>query len=118
MLVKFSFDQYQAEKDPWLTAAINYEKKADSGQKAIPTELVKSLIGSYKLEGHKLNIVEEDGKVFLTMNRKIKSFFELNTELYFHSEEKLATDITDVYLNYDSSNKPVLIEWKGISLTF
>lgn len=56
------------------------------------------------------------------MNRKMKSFFEFKTELYFYSEGKLATDIKDVFINYKTiKNRDIEITdliWKGKTLSF
>ena len=54
------------------------------------------------------------------MNRKMKSFFEIYTELYYQSEGILSTDIDGVALAYtkNSSNKIKLesLKWKGLNL--
>jgi len=54
------------------------------------------------------------------MNRKMKSFFEIQTELYFQSDGLLSTDIDGVNIVYkqNSSNEIELeiLKWKDLSL--
>jgi len=113
--IVYNFKQHTERQDPWIDAALNFKSKIDTN-KYIDKELSNKLIGSYKIEGRKVSIKREKGKLFMSMNRKMKSFFEIKTELYFYSEGKLATDIKDVFVNYSKNlnNKvDVTINWKG-----
>ena len=97
-----------------LDAALEYEEP-------ISAELVEQLNGVFKVKERKLNLEGDNGKLYLKMSRKMKSFFEIQTQLYFHSDGVLSTDIEGVFIHYgtDSSGKvlPKTLEWKEYSLT-
>jgi len=118
--IVYGFQQHSEKKDPWIDAALNYKNEFDSN-KPIDKELLNKLIGSYKIEGRKASIKSENGKLFMSMKRKMKSFFEFKTELYFYSEGKLSTDIKEAFLNYKTTeNEDVEISdltWKGKTLS-
>ena len=54
------------------------------------------------------------------MNRKMKNFFEIHTEIYYQSDGVLSTDIDDVILIYSagSSDKIRLetLKWNRLNL--
>lgn len=116
--VEYNYSDKAKEQDPWLDVVYSY--KAKEPYQSIPSELKNQLIGTYKIEGRKVSIENINGRLFLTMNRKMKSFFEIHTELYFQSEGILSTDIDGVTLafNKNSSNKIKLesLKWKGFNL--
>ena len=116
--VVYNYADRLKHKDPWLFLVDNYTITKE--QNAISKELKNKLIGTYKIEGRKVNIIENDGRLFLTMKRRMKSFFELSTELYFLSDGTISTDIKDVFLKYkmDESNqlKLTALKWKDANL--
>jgi hypothetical protein len=116
--VEYNYSNKAKEQDPWLDAVYAYEVKEP--YQSIPSDLKNQLIGTYKIEGRKVRIENTNGRLFLTMNSKMKSFFEIYTELYYQSEGILSTDIGGVTLtfNKNSSNKIKLesLKWKGSNL--
>ncbi|CAM1347381.1 S41 family peptidase [Tenacibaculum crassostreae] len=116
--VNYSFTDKEANSDPWIkvTEANSTEVK----NKPIPKELEKQLEGKYKVEGRKLRIKEIDGKLYLKMSRRIRSFFEICTELYYQSEGVLSTDIENVFLKYSKSSsgkiKIETVKWNNLNL--
>jgi hypothetical protein len=116
--VAYNYSNKVKEQDPWLDVVNNY--KVNEASQSVPSELINQLIGTYKIEGRKISIENTNGKLFLIMNRKMKSFFEIHTELYYQSEGVLSTDIDGVMLTYatNSSNKTKLesLNWKGLNL--
>lgn len=116
--VVYNYSDKQNERDPWLELVYNYQNEKTLNP--VPEHIKNNLVGTYKVENRKITIKNIDGKLFLTMNRKMKSFFEIHTELYYESEGELATDIDGVsilYRNSSSSNLELqAINWKGINL--
>ncbi|MEQ8926341.1 MAG: hypothetical protein RLO81_11040 [Fulvivirga sp.] len=113
---------YTSEKhlnkiDPWLVAISTF--KAEENYSKIPSELLKQLPGKYKVGENNITIEENNGRLFLYMNRKMMSFFEIHSELYFKEDGELTTDIDGVVLRYNTANqKPKQLSWKGKTLTF
>lgn len=105
-------------RDPWLEKVKNY--KVEDSKQQIPNTLKDKLIGTYKIEGRKVTIKEKDDRLFLTMRRRMKSFFEIHTELYFQSEGILSTDIDGVILRYTINDSKELklksLQWKQLAL--
>lgn len=119
-LVYYKNSDHLENKDPWLDVVMNYKS---TGQKpSIPIELKDKLKGTYKIDGRKMTIKEDNGKLFISMNRKMKSFFEIHSELYVLEENTLSTDINDVFVKYkiDASGqlKLTLLKWKAFNLKF
>ncbi|MCF2875246.1 MULTISPECIES: hypothetical protein [unclassified Tenacibaculum] len=116
--VNYSFTDKKANIDPWIKATEAYSIEAK--KKPIPKELRKQLEGKYKVEKRKLRIRETDGKLYLKMSRRIRSFFEISTELYYQSEGILSTDIENVFLKYSKNSsgkiKIETIKWNNLNL--
>lgn len=113
-LIKFSFSEYEAGKDPWVAAVHNYENTTE--RSSVPRGLQSKLEGNYTINGRKVSIKTKNGRLFLSMNRKMKSFFEIHTELYLEAEGLCSSDIEGVYLKYDPVDLNVLsLEWDGFS---
>ncbi len=100
--IVFNYSDKVQGIDPWLNVVGNY--KVRESQKSVPNDLKNKLLGTYKISGRKVTIAHKNGRLFLMMNRKMKSFFEIYTELYFKSEGVLSTDIEGVTLNYTTTN--------------
>lgn len=116
--VVYSYSDSKAENDPWISKALSYEAK-ELGEDVSET-LAEALIGTYKVEGRKIAIERKNGKLFMTMNRKMKSFFEISTQLYHQSHGVISTDIDGVFLKYkeDGSGIATLqhLQWKELKL--
>jgi len=116
--VVYNYSDKVQGTDPWLNAVNNY--KVQESQNPIPNDLKNKLVGTYKVEGRKVAIENKNGRLFLTMSRKMKSFFEIHTELHFQSDGVLTTDIEGVNLTYamNASNeiKLKLLQWKGLDI--
>ncbi|WP_372801571.1 hypothetical protein [Lutibacter sp.] len=115
--VNYQYSDYKENIDTWLTAVENC--KLNSDQQQIPKEIAKQLEGTYKINGRKIAINTQGEQLFLTMNRKMKSFFEIKTELYFQSEGIISTDIKNVYLKYINNNGKINLNslvWKKLEL--
>jgi len=116
--VSYSYEQHQKKEDPWLDAVSNYQIQAY--KKQLPIQIKNIIKGTYKVSKRKISIEEKNGKLYVSMNRKMKSFFEFNSELYFTSEGFLSTDIKDVHLEYNTSEngelKSLVMNWKGTIL--
>lgn len=117
--INYSFTQHKKNEDPWILAVSKY--KIVSKNKSIPGNIIEALIGSYKSKKRKIYIKRQNDKLFISMNRKMKSFFEFNAEIYFNQEGLLTTDIKDVTLNYKISKEgkldTLLLNWKGNKIT-
>lgn len=115
----YVFSYYQdiaAGKDPWLEAALAYEPEPAT-QHSLENTSAGEIAGKYIVNGYTLEIEERRGRLFLAMNRKLKSFFEIHTELYPVEEGVYATDIVDVYLKLDVENSEALqLIWKGTTI--
>ncbi|WP_412985978.1 hypothetical protein [Pontimicrobium sp. IMCC45349] len=118
ILVKYYYSDKASNQDSWLDAVRSYKVKIS--RVSIPDDLQEGLIGTYKIEGRKVTIEDRNGRLFLTMNRKMKSFFEIHTELYFQSDGVLATDIDGVEIKYNKNSSGVLklqyIQWQHLNL--
>lgn len=116
--IAYSFSDYKSKIDPWMDAVVAY--KSSNSKLIFPENLTKSLEGSYTINGRKVKISSVGGALMLTMKRKKKSFFELNTMLYMDKPGILSTDITDVFVNYSTNSENqisiVNIDWKGLKL--
>ncbi|PWL37373.1 hypothetical protein DKG77_16525 [Flagellimonas aquimarina] len=116
--VAYSYEDKANNRDPWINVVMNYNQQ--SLPKPISGALFEQLRGTYKVNGRRINLEYNNGKLSLTMSRKMKSFFEIQTELYFHSEGVLSTDIDDVFLHYSTNPSngafPNTLKWKGLSL--
>lgn len=117
--VVFNYSDKVKKNDPWLDTIRNFEEQEPKNK--VPNDLIHKLVGTYKVEGRKVNFESKNGRLFLTLNRKMKTFFEIQTELYFQSEGLLTTDIDGVELNYirKSSDKIALesLKWKDLKLS-
>lgn len=117
--VTYSYQDKAKNNDPWITASMDYHQQYRP--EPISAELVEQLMGTYKVNDRKINLEADNGKLYLRMSRKMKSFFEIQTQLYFRSQGVLSTDMDDVVLYYgtDSSGKafPKTLEWNNNSLT-
>jgi hypothetical protein len=118
ILVEYYYSNKASNQDSWLDAVRSYKVK--TSRVSIPDDLKEGLIGTYKIEGRKVTIEDKNGRLFLTMNRKMKSFFEIHTELYFQSDGMLATDIDGVEIKYNKNSSGVLklqyIQWLHLNL--
>ncbi|MBV1924635.1 MAG: hypothetical protein KUG68_11480 [Flavobacteriaceae bacterium] len=118
ILVSYSHKQHQMKEDPWLDAVSNYQ--IQTSKKLIPNQIKNALIDTYKVSKRKVSIEEKQDKIYISMNRKMKSFFEFNSEIYYTSEGFLSTDIKDVYLEYNTSENgeltSLVMNWKGTIL--
>lgn len=116
--VIYTYRQHQTKQDPWIDAVVAFT--VNSYSNTFPKELLESLVGTYKINDRKITVEEEKGKLFLSMKRPIKSFFEIRTELHYKSEGILFTDISDVTVNYKPIKKGDIeitsINWKGVLL--
>lgn len=117
VLVTYNFNQHSKRNDPWIDAALNFKNELNP-KKTIENETINKLLGTYKIDGKKVSIKKENGKLFLSMNRKMKSFFEIKTELYFRKEGLLTTDIKNVFLKYNKDFKPTTLNWKEAQIPF
>ncbi len=117
--IEYKYTDYMKGNDPWLSS-IESLKQAEAPGKEIPKEIAKSLFGRHTISKRTLEVVDENGRIFLKMNRKIKSFFELKIELFFLKVGVLSTDISGVQLFYqtNSNGKSIIkkIEWFGEKL--
>jgi hypothetical protein len=92
-----------------LNAALEYEDP-------ISAEWVEQLNGTFNVKERKLNLEGDNGKLSLKMSGKMKSFFEIQAQLNFHSKGALSTDVEGVFLHYGTDSLMTL-EWKKYSLT-
>jgi len=116
--VSYNFSDHIDQVDPWIEVVKTYV--TDNRAAEMPKELLQQLSGKYKVKDYTLLVEKKDEKLVLSMNRKIKSFFEIHTELYFRVEGVLSTDIDQVELIYSSDeNENIIVDslnWKGITL--
>lgn len=116
--VYYKYSDKLENKDPWLDLVMDY--KTTNSKPAIPNEIKDKLIGTYKVDGRKVTINNDKGRLFLTMNRRMKSFFEIHSELYFLEENRLSSDIKDVFVKYEIDDsgqlKLMSLQWKGFDL--
>lgn len=113
MDISYNHTDKQANVDPWLNAVLQFSK--EETPKSLTENQIASLSGSYKINGRKVNLETKNGRLFLTMGRKMKSFFEIHTEVYFDSENTLRTDIEGVELSLSTDGngnmKPTQLTW-------
>ncbi|NRA51564.1 MAG: hypothetical protein HRU12_20760 [Phaeodactylibacter sp.] len=116
--VAYSYSAYKAGTDPWLDLVNREDAVLSTGPPS--SALMASLSGKHKIDGRTLEIYEEDGRLFMKVDRKIKSFFELKTELFSSKEGLLDTGIEGVTVSYatgNSSKTSILsIDWYGETL--
>lgn len=119
LVIDYSIEDYISNRDPWLEAVEGYKLTIEN-QKEIPKEVLSQITGDYIVVNRKLEINKMGTEVYMSMDRKMKSFFEIHTQLYNYSEGVLSTDISDVFINYtsDIAGKLYLtsIDWKGEKL--
>lgn len=113
--VSFTFNDYKNGGDPWLKAAMDY--KVETRKEALNGQLLESLADTYTINGRKVSIKQEEGRLWIQMNRKIKSFFEFNAELFPEEEGVLGTSISNVKIYYKTHENgdisPSKLEWKS-----
>ena len=118
-LVEYSALDYKSHKDPWMEAIENYEFDFDNKEQ-IPEAILSDVSGDYTVQNHKIKIKKFGNEIYLSMDRKMKSFFEIHTQLYWQSEGLFSTDISKVFINYSTDVKGKLyltsIDWKGVKL--
>ncbi|WP_417785350.1 hypothetical protein [Tenacibaculum sp.] len=103
--------------DPWLTKIQEY--KSEELKEKIPKEVQEEIIGSYRIAGRRVTIERNKDQLFFKMSRRMRSFFEINTELYFHSEGRLSTDIEGVFIKYEKKSdkiQPTVLQWKQVNV--
>lgn len=109
--VEITYNFEERGTDPWLEKAMNH--KIDKSITEIPNALLKKITGTYNVEDRKVKVVENQGRLFLTLSKRIKSFFEIHTELFYQSEGILNTDISNVTISYDPKTYRLLsLNWK------
>jgi hypothetical protein len=118
--VTYSFIDKEQEKDPWLDAALSYQ---GSNPGMIPSEKIRQdLSGIYNIGERRVKIEDKKEKLILMMERGMKSFFEIHTELYNDSTGVLNTDINGVKLYFKESlngtAQPDFLNWMGTILPF
>ncbi|WP_141402434.1 hypothetical protein [Sediminicola luteus] len=114
-VIDYSFEAYQKHTDPWLDAALNYTPP--KALAPVPMEIANSLVGKHQIGGRNLTVEKQGQQLLLRMNRRLKSFFEIHTELYYASEGVLATDIPQVFVHYDIENHTITqLDWKGVNI--
>ena len=114
--VYYTFSDYLKDKDPWLLSALNFKEakpvNSNSG--------IKNLSGNYTVNGKKISIIKKGESYFLQMNRKIQSFFEIHSEVYLEENNRLSTDISEVYFDYETDPNGDIqlnwLNWKGQKL--
>jgi hypothetical protein len=113
--IDYRFEAYQKHTDPWLDAALNYTPP--KALAPVPTEIANSLMGKHEIGGRNLIVEKQGQQLLLRMNRRLKSFFEIHTELYYGSEGVLATDIPQVFVHYNIENHTITqLDWKGVHI--
>ncbi|PLX21138.1 MAG: hypothetical protein C0597_03715 [Marinilabiliales bacterium] len=114
--IEYTFTDYQLGIDPWLNA-VKSEKKNEIEEVIPATNVINSIVGMHSISDRTLEIYEENGRLYMKIERKIKSFFELKTELYFLKEGILSTDINEVKVYYQKNSDNELsikkIDWYG-----
>lgn len=116
--IDHSFDDHANKFDPWLEAIKLVEAEPQTLE--MSESLLNELPGKYKVLDYNVVIESREGKLFLSVKRKIKSFFEINTELYYSEKGVLTTDIEGVKLDYEVGPNGSAIftnlDWKGVQL--
>lgn len=116
--IDYSFDDHINKVDPWLETIKSVE--AESQTLEMPESILNDLSGKYRVQDYNVLIENKEGRLLLSVKRKIKSFFEINTELYYSEQGLLTTDIDGMRLNYKigPDDKAVLtnLDWKGVDL--
>lgn len=116
--ITYNYTDYTTGHDPWLKA-INKTRNYSINKQKPRTELRAVLIGEYLIAGQKVILFEEAGSLYLKIDRKIKSLFELKTELHYIKEGILETDIHGLHINYKlyENSSPILkFNWFGNTL--
>lgn len=111
--ISYNYTMYQTQQDPWLESVLSYQQQALKAQQ-IPDTLLQALIGKHIINGRSMKIEVIDGRLFLSMRPKLKSFFELHTELYHQAEGLLTSDIKELKLVYQWDDEHRTIE--GLSI--
>lgn len=110
--IEYSWPAYEAQEDPWFNAVLNYSEEPSTAVNASWTLRP----GKYSAGDNTVAIEEIGGRYYLNLKRKLKSFFEIRTELHALSDERYATDIADVYLEATQDTDRLLLNWKGVSI--
>jgi len=114
--IEYTYSDYQLGIDPWLDA-VRSEKNNEIEGEIPDADLIKSLLGKHSISDRTIKVFAENGRLYMGIDRKIKSFFELKTELYFLREGVLITDINDVkvyyQMNNDNNSSLYKIDWFG-----
>lgn len=115
LLVNYTFEDYLAKKDPWLNSVEDFRLTSTLNQ--VPDlNLQAELSGNYRLDGYTLKLYQKDGKLYAEVKKKMRSFFELHTELYQAHAGVLSSDIPQLRLLYEKKNdKSILtkLKWFG-----
>ena len=117
--VQYSFKDYLTNIDPWMDKVFSY-KQTIYPDPNIPEKLVNELVDEHLIQKRKVKIFLNDNKLYMSMERKMATFFEFYSQLYLDEHGRLATDIENVYLHYNTSsgdaNTVTHIDWQGIEL--
>ncbi len=116
--VGFTSQNFYKNEDPWLEAAMSYVGGRQLSIK--DAGLKEKLSGTYNVQGRKITIGVDEGRFKMQMDRKMKSFFELEAGLLDGGEGILETTIHGVNLYYqkdDSDNVELqYLDWMGTKL--
>ena len=111
-----TYEQQTKPNAPWYDAVLNYTGP-NRKQTPLSKEIGQPLLGTSRIQGRKVRIVEYQGHFYASMGRAMMSFFEFHTQLYYEEEGVLSSDLNDVFFEYqtDAQGKPQLkkIRWKG-----
>ena len=111
--VDYTWSSFEAQEDPWLQTALSYTAQAS------PSAEVswEPKTGKYSNGKYTVTIEEEKGRYFLRMKRKLKSFFEISTELSPTTGDRYRADLADVYLEAgNSGDESLQLVWKGVPI--
>ena len=109
----YAWSDFAAKVDPWLEAALAYTEEP-----VAPANVSwRPKTGKYTSGKYTVTIEEDNGRLYLNLKRKMKSFFELHTELHPAAGDRYNTDITDVFLERAATGgESLLLQWKGVSI--
>lgn len=113
LAVDYSWSSFAAQEDPWLTAALDHAVQSISAGNVG----WQPKAGKYSNGKYTVMLAQKDGRWYLEMKRKMKSFFEIHTELYPAGDGQYRSDIVDVYLEAGTVGDGSLrLNWKGIAI--
>ena len=119
IVVAYSFQDYKTNTDPWMNKVFDY-KQTYPPVTNIPVKIQKDLKGDFMIQDRQVEISMMDNDLYMSMDRKMASFFEFYTKLYFDKPGRLSTDIENVYLHYNTSTEGKYtvthISWQGVEL--